>query len=489
MAPTGVGGSDRGFLLSPAWTSPRNSRIADGGGRTYAGGMRDLLTIAMLGPFVPRWCAVRMQAAGRKTIWCAHILGLVLGTALLTMGWWWAYFLEQPAAGIATWGPALPRSPWPSTVDLTIFAAAALLLGVIMTGVATLIVLPMAWRDETMRDTWRHALRTVRLFAPAWMPLAALFGAALMLFFVLVDSSDHPDVRLYLLMACWTVLPLWCLFIVSAAAGAERRYEPVAHEPLCETCGYLLHHVPETLRCPECGDDLRTALDREHRCMPAAGNRIHAARDATFYVPALSAWMQPGRFFGRMRLDQPAWPLIVRGLVAHGVAGLLGWLVFVLVFSAMSDFDSAGIAEMATVFAFMVSALMVGLFGIWCIGVGLVGTIAGGLYGRNLLRAALIVAAYTSAFHVIWSIACVLTLTVVAFLGNSRLIVNPYLPVVLWLTLNTGMAMFYIFGVWRRMRYVRFGNWRFTTCEPSSSGGEMGAHAYDLVGGAHHNAP
>jgi hypothetical protein len=34
---------------------------------------------------------------------------------------------------------------------------------------AALVVLPIAWRDETLGDTWRFALRTIRLFCPAWI--------------------------------------------------------------------------------------------------------------------------------------------------------------------------------------------------------------------------------------------------------------------------------------------------------------------------------
>jgi hypothetical protein len=424
--------------------------------------VRAILTILLLGPFVPRRVAERTQSAGRPVVWLAHATGMILGTLVLVGGWLGQQMLWRGwATSVLGTVPTTPvAGPFAVSGDeLLVVALIAVGMGLTVTFLAALIVLPFAWRDEPLRDTWRQALRSVRLFAPAWMPLAALVGVCLMVFPALMRGPS-PSAIHYVLMVSWTVLPLWCLYVAGGAASADRPTAAMAHEPLCESCGYLLHHVPDSRRCPECGEDVRPAIDRRYRWFPPAPSSHTWMKDATFPSPGVSAWTRPGAFFSQVQLTASPEALVRRAALAHASAALVGWVILII---GAAVILSPIPGEFLPVSACMVSACITAALGLWCAGAGIVGLLASAIHGRNLVRAALIVAAYTSPYYLVWAVA--FPGTFILLIALQSIFRTGFWPVSILLTLNIGMALIYISGVWRRMRYVRYGNWRFAEVE------------------------
>lgn len=419
--------------------------------------MRALLIILVYGLIAPRRAAERTQDAGRGTVWFAHLFGIVLGTTGILAVWYVTISIRWTARpgfqSEVVWAPQLWDAVAAQFLAVGLASCAA---GFAATGIATLIALPFAWRDEPMADTLRQALRTVRLFAPVLGPLAAGTVASVVAFSMIPGSGPRP--LHLLLMLLWSLLPLACLRTIGGACAADRPVNTVEHEPLCETCGYLLSHVPDSRRCPECGESVERALDPRFRWYPPAPG-ARRTEEWVFDVPFASAWTQPQALFARVRLNQPARPLIRQAAIAHFLSGLVVCLGFIVGLTLIVGGPNR-VGEVIAV-AGACSALTVGLFGLWFAGVGVVGLLAGRLYGRNLIRAAMIVAAHLSGFLVVAASVAIFSLMVLLYLGQANIINNPFWPVTGWLSLIVGLAIFYVAGVWRRMRLVRYGNWHF----------------------------
>jgi hypothetical protein len=73
---------------------------------------------------------------------------------------------------------------------------------------------------------------------------------------------------------------------------------PEANDILCESCGYVLNGLPESGRCPECGEPIRDSLG-ENRVPPsweaAQGNT--SARAAGFLKTSLAVIISPSKFY------------------------------------------------------------------------------------------------------------------------------------------------------------------------------------------------
>lgn len=425
--------------------------------------MRALLIILVYGLIAPRRAAERTQDAGRGTVWFAHLFGIALGTAGILAVWYVAISMRWTAGPNGQLERVWAPQSWDAVaVRFLVVGLVSCAAGFAATGIATLMALPFAWRDEPMVDTLRQALRTVRLFAPVLGPLAAGTFASVVAFSMIPGSG--PRSLHLLLMLLWSLLPLACLWTIGGACTADRPVNAVEHEPLCEACGYLLRHVPDSRRCPECGKSVERALDPRFRWYPPARGALRT-EEWVFDAPFASAWTQPQALFARVRLNQPARPLILHAAIAHFLSGLVVWLGIIVGLTLIAG-GPDNVAEVIAV-AGACSALTAGLFGLWLAGVGVVGLLAGRLHGRNLIRAALIVAAHLSGFHVAAASVAIFSLMVLLHLGQANIINNPFWPVMGWLSLIVGLAIFYVAGVWRRMRLVRYGNWYFPECADS----------------------
>lgn len=418
--------------------------------------LRTIALVLFTGLFTPRRCAQRTADASTATVWAAHLLGLGLATAVLLGGVclaeWLVWNSRHPLTRPATFHSRLEEYHMAIVVGL----------GIAMTYFAALIATPLAWRDEPWRDTWRHALRRVRLFAPAWMLPAAL-SCVTVFAFILIANGPPPGAVHFALLGGWTVLPVWCYTIIGSAASAPRLTPDQPVEPVCENCGYLLHHVPASRRCPECGADIDSALDPAYRCLPGSRPAPLSGVPAVVRFPALAAWLRPRDFYGRVRLNAAAWPLVLRPAGAHLLAGGITLSTFLVGLVWVGE-ESPPVRAIA-VGCLLAPAVATLLFGVWSAGVGLIGLIASAATQRNLLRAALIVAAYASAFPVVWAFVAASTLVGLIGWAQYARLRSPVLPLTILLVENVLLGSWYVLGVWRRMRYVRYGNWRFSTAE------------------------
>jgi hypothetical protein len=279
-----------------------------------------------LGPFRPRAVARATLSASRTTVWVAHLSGLVLGAGLTT--WFWvAQFQWQYVA----WIP-VPRKQI-DTSDIVLFAVVLLVFGIALTLLAALVVLPIAWRDETLRDTWRFALRTIRLFCPAWIIPTTLWAITAVTFF---RGLLRPWVEDFVPIPFFAMYAVWAYVIIVRSAGVVRAFVPVSHDTLCEACGYSLVHLPANLRCPECGSDVDPCVRGDTRkALPALINPPD--RNGSTSEPAvLRAWVEPGLLFSRLRADHPARPLLVNGIACFAVAGAVSAMILLMGFLAMA---------------------------------------------------------------------------------------------------------------------------------------------------------
>ncbi|HRX86501.1 MAG TPA: hypothetical protein P5572_15875 [Phycisphaerae bacterium] len=424
--------------------------------------MEHLVLILVLGALRPRACAQMAQHAPGLAVWGAHILGLMIGAGILVVG-----MQSTDAIISAVTGQMRYRTPFQPLgwEDNATFFGIAVAVGVAATFLAGLIAAPFAWRDEPVRTTWQHTLRMVRLFTPAWMTPAAAAPVMFALFaeWPTVGMGPGP-VQLTLLIAVPGLL-VWCLYIAAAAVSAREPVHPDEWEPCCETCGYLLHHVPASHICPECGEKIDSALDPQHRNYPPANDAALAhgapptSPDEPRPFPPADAWTRPREFFTRVRMETPAFPLLRRAALAHVAAAAVAFFVIIVGFSVVSGDPMP--ADVGLAFACVAFTFGIGVTGLWCAGAGIIGLIASIRVSRNLLRAAFIVASYTSMFFVLWFAVSAAGLVIIFALGNAGLLRSPFWPMMLWLTGNAVMAAFYSTSVWRRMRYVCYGNWRF----------------------------
>jgi hypothetical protein len=409
-----------------------------------------------LGPFRPRAVARATLSASRTTVWVAHLTGLVLGAGLIT--WFWvAQFQWQYVARIP-----VPRKQI-DTSDIVLFAVVLLVFGIALTFVAALVVLPIAWRDETLGDTWRFALRTIRLFCPAWIFPTTLWAVTANTFF---RGLLRPWIEDFILIPLFAVYAVWAYVIIARAAGVGRAFVPVSHDTLCEACGYSLVHLPANLRCPECGSDVDPCVRGDtRRALPALINPPD--RNGSTSEPAvLRAWVEPGLLFSRLRADHPARPLLVNGIACFAVAGAVSAMILLMGFLAMAanDFDW----EPLYIIASLSLVGTVAMFGLWSLGTGIVGVLSSIAVKRNLARAACVVAACTSGYFVAWAAIGAGALVLCIWLTDSGTPVSPFWIITGNLMLHAVMAVIYCVAVWRRMRYLRFANWHFPKRHPGN---------------------
>ncbi len=410
-------------------------------------GPAQLLTVLLTGPVWPRRAARRTVTASSLTIWISNLLGGVLCAALIGA----AAFSQNEDPYAPFFNPVF--TPPPPT-DAIAFVAGMLVWGLLSVYVVALVFLVFAYQDEPPRDTWRHAVRTVRLFAPVWMGLVGLYLAPIL---YAINWYSAPRIVFAGVLSAIVVVPIWGIFVLGRALSVGRPTRSQPHEPRCEECGYLLLHLAPSNRCPECGESVAASLTPDKRWYPPAHSSGEHPQAGLIHAATVQAWTQPRLFFSCLRMSVRRADLLACAAVSFAASAGICLVLLILGISVTGEEDIP--PEGFLVMAGLVCGFMAGAFCLWCLGASLVGVIASRLYGRNLLHAAFAVAAYTSRYFLFWAGAGVFTFWITVFITEAlRFVRTDWIPIA-WFAFNAALAGCYIYGVWMRMRFVRYANW------------------------------
>jgi hypothetical protein len=217
-----------------------------------------------------------------------------------------SYTLPGPVDSGATgeppsiaWGPTLALS-WP------VFLICPAILAVVC-AMAAWVFLVEVHRTGRPWASYGPLLQVAS--AGLWL-IAVLFGVigAAGVWADIVERRDEPWGRGVslgpgagpALAAVCIAAGLWLLISWMARAARGVDTPPPDLNPICEGCGYDLSHTPSSGICPECRLGLDESLAEGVSRPGAAWQRRPDL--AAWLTDSLSVILQPGRFYGRLRL-------------------------------------------------------------------------------------------------------------------------------------------------------------------------------------------
>jgi hypothetical protein len=343
--------------------------------------------------------------------------------------------------------------------------------------VGLMLVGPAA-QDEPVRNTYRHAQRTVWIHTGqvAW----AIPGASILLAWLwdwlephremwywrreeptsgpggLLGLREwvagHHEIIVYVVVVATIVWVTWGWL---RGAMVERQLAPVAHAKLCEYCGYNLSFIEGHERCPECGVALALSLG-EHRCATAWACRQRLSPHV-WIACAQKAWMQSESFFRTLQTTHGVRP----ALSFLGWSGLLcacGTFLGIVPVGLIEErtFRNLWEWEAAWLIASLVAAILLVLV---CVTGAIVGMFVSRASERNRCASAFQVACYCSGFFPVWVVVSAgLICTTGSILDRLYLFGYQWWVILLWPWLNAVVLILYVGGVARRMKYVRYAN-------------------------------
>lgn len=206
----------------------------------------------------------------------------------------------------------------------------------------------------------------------------------------------------------WFAVAAWFLWALFRAVGAPRAIPAVPRPPTCEFCGYNLTAAPMDARCPECGEPVERSLGPDARPGSAWQRTRGLARVAALWWCSVDAIRRPSAFGRQIQLSA--------GATAHRwLVALLVPLVFIVTtIGIMACFllerRVAYIDDWILVRVMLFTAPIMGYFGaLVLLGVMLATAWLVALYyrwsdQRNLLHAAMQIAAYLGGYIVLWAL-------------------------------------------------------------------------------------
>ncbi len=386
------------------------------------------------------------------TAWGVHLLAALLVLVLIFFAGAWTIMLDRNGLAFDDAVKRLARVIWrdcrrypEETAAVVAFTALSIEIGY-----AVLALLIVAWgaRAEKMRDSYRHALRWV------WLHSANAAPVAVVMAFVIVTlnaasrnwreanrfvppamppnatpsqvqaatnaTQRHwasyyerrpwyvkydDEVMGYAGFACAT----WVLWALLRGAGVARATPSIDRPPTCEFCGYNLTTAPMGARCPECGVPVMESLGPGVRPGAVWERRRRVGFARAWWRCAVDAVVRPTWFGRQIRLGQVGdhhrsflamhLPLLfVVGVVAvlASYAADTGRLPFgrrpLPPDMLTSILPLAGYFTAATGLLFPILAAGVVAFGYQR------------SERRNLLGAAMQIAAYLSGYFVLWAV-------------------------------------------------------------------------------------
>lgn len=234
---------------------------------------------------------------------------------------------------------------------------------------------------------------------------------------------NEPDPWLFMLT---NLAIAWFVWSAMRTIGAHRPFQQTEHEPNCEQCGYNLTSMPDDAACPECGTAVSASLPGDHR------TGASWARPAGSLERLLRSWFQtadhvirkPADFARTLRTRDvcPAYRSFLLGsLLMIGAIALVSFLTVGVIESTRQNADDI-------IFVILVIAPLLAMMAMICNFVQVMVVAAGiGLYRsirsrRNLFHGTVQVAAYGSAFLVLWALIFVAFMALSYFLQKLGLL-------------------------------------------------------------------
>ena len=398
---------------------------------------------------------------------------------------------------------------------LLAFLGTILLPEVIIAALA-LTIMPWGARDEPLRTSYRHSLRTLLLCTAAIPVLAVVISATVVPLerfswqsvFEANAAAPTPtnaapgspewnqwqqasskywetywtERQAWIVKQPWYVrypqivvinvvfaCIAWFLFLTLRAVGAARSTIPIARPPHCEACGYNLSTIPMESRCPECGEPVAASLGpKARRGVPwqqwraigrwlawwqTTGEAIH--RSKTFgRLPQLTSGTTDHRTF-------IAWHLPM--VFAIGAA-----TIPVVYFAIEGGIMFIDVPEAAFTVTTVVGSLCVfGATGMTLLSATSVGLFMSHSQKRNLLPGAIQVSSYLMTYLTAWCLFGVSLGIAVAAGGNEGWFLkvedrigvdDDILATLTWIIPNAVIGIYYFVLVARGVAGTRYAN-------------------------------
>ena len=267
----------------------------------------------------------------------------------------------------------------------------------------------------------------------------------------------------------WAIIAavIWILWAVMRAIGARRHVPPIIRPPVCEACGYNLTALPMEARCPECGEPVLNSLGPANRPGTAWEYRRERGRLRTWWRCSVDAAFRPTWFGRQLRVSTR----VVdhrRFLVAHFVPFFIICYAIVPFADLIAGSGPESLRyDLCTVgpgfrITGATSSLLLAL-----ICAGDIGLLLGKVYRRNLIPAAMQVAAYLTGYLAFCTLVSV-ALGIMAYYmswhrwfydmerswGLSRGVVSFFI----WLVPSLAMPITYLVLLYKGTKGARYAN-------------------------------
>ncbi|MCB9851437.1 MAG: hypothetical protein H6817_12115 [Phycisphaerales bacterium] len=351
------------------------------------------------------------------------------------------------------------------------FLTVAALASAATAGVAYL-ALPWAWRNEPLRDTFAHSLRTCWLLTTALLgPYLLCDTVTVMIRDALVDAwhlpsydFDYYAAQWYLTLLLRLAWPVWSLYVVYRAVTMAREVNATERDPTCEQCGYNLSHVGAGDCCSECGYPLARSLSPQHRQLSDWERAPRGAGWTAFWRCTNDALWQPEALFRSVRLDGTPGGAM-RFLLAQFVILILVLACVMVAYVWSEPRPHLQILDGVDV----VLTVVLAAFGLWSLVATTSGLVGSAICRRNLVGPIGRIAVYTSGgFVLLASLAISLLVVAIRTLDVMQARYATIQRALLsWSIIAGAAVLWYVAIVIRRIKYIRYINLAETTY-PSS---------------------
>ncbi len=393
----------------------------------------------ILFPFRPRAVMRAHRDSSLARIYGIHLLGLIALWAIA-----WSSGLEQQLRDEGV----IDRQVSSIAGSPEILAITFVVGELIFTAVATVMTC-WAGGDESVRDSWLHALRC------SWLYVAHLWWLALVTYalgYIMDRWVNGPALGLPLLF-CYGAIIVASIVSYLRALTVDRPRHKEHHEPNCEWCGYNLSHIDEGGLCPECG----TSIPESLKATPRRPLELRTDRMLMDFLKY--SWIS-------LFDSETCFRNMAASIIARSAVVVLGvWITVIAAMGGLGAVCTLLVVSGAPSGTFIESTLVVlnaatnvGMFVAWCFFIiaTFVATFLGWTtsrrVGRNRLAAAFQVVACTAGVLPLW--AGMGTAVFVYCLNFAR---GPAL-VPYWFGVNGLIFVLYTLFIASRMKYVQYAN-------------------------------